>query len=94
MINPFTLISLDKQTHILAGISIAMFAALMVNPIAAFIIAMIIGALKEWVIDAWFLWGNFDSKDFYATCIGGAIGAVLPSIAFFIKPFLISFGIN
>ena len=94
MTNPFTLIPLDKETHIFAGISIAMFFALLVNPIGAFVITMFIGAFKEWVIDGWIKWGEFDAKDFYATCIGGAIGVVLPTIAFFIKPFLIFFGIN
>ena len=77
MVNPFTLVPLDKSDHFFAGLSIALIVALFSNPIAGVCAALAVGAFKEWVIDGWMKWGQFDPWDFAATCFGGCVVPVL-----------------
>lgn len=68
----------DKLLHLLVGILIAMIATpLLGDPVAGFCVAMGAGMVKEWVIDGWMLKGNFEAWDFFATCGGGIVGAVI-----------------
>lgn len=63
---------IDKLLHILAGAVIAALVLLVANPIAAIAAALLVGAAKEWVWDAWLGKGTFDPMDFAATVAGGA----------------------
>ena len=75
---------LDRVIHFLAGFGIAFAVALFTNPIAGVVAALLVGAAKEWVWDAWLGRGNFDPMDLAATVAGGA--CVIP--AYLLHPML------
>ena len=77
MTNPFSILPLDKLMHIFVGIVIGIVVTMLSNPVAGIIAALGAGAFKEWVIDGWMKWGNFDPMDFWATVAGGVIGSAL-----------------
>lgn len=70
------MIALDKQAHFWAGAAIAAaFAAYGLAPWLAFVIAAVIGALKE-VWDKVSGTGTMDKLDFMVTALGAAV--ILP----------------
>ncbi len=68
---------LDKLIHALVGIIIGIVVTLLANPVAGVCAAIGVGAAKEWIYDAWMQRGNFEAWDFFATCGGGIVGAVI-----------------
>lgn len=71
------ILPIDKLIHALVGIIIGFVVTMLFNPIAGLCAALAIGALKEWVYDAWMQKGNFEPWDLWATVGGGAIGSAL-----------------
>ena len=63
-------IRLDLAKHFAAGFVISIIGALLLNPVAGICAAIVVGAAKEWVWDAWLGKGTPDMKDFYATGLG------------------------
>lgn len=67
----------DKLLHLQGGLILAMLITPLSNPYAGVVVALGVGAIKEWILDAWILKGNVEANDFYATVAGGVIGALL-----------------
>lgn len=67
----------DKKKHIQAGLAISFVAGLFFTPMWGFIIASLVGALKEIIWDWLLKKGTPEFLDFVATVAGGVIGCVL-----------------
>ena len=77
----------DKTVHVWAGIFIAVLSGMVLYmfvetymilfPLFGFIVANIIGALKELVYDKLIKKGQVSAMDFWATFYGALVGAIL-----------------
>ena len=72
----------DKKYHFAAGFTIAAFCAIALRISLAVVPAIFAGAFKEF-FDKWTT-GEWDWKDFAATCLGGILISIFQLIGFFI----------
>ena len=75
------MLPVDKMLHIATGALISLAVTVVVNPVAGFCAALLIGCAKEWIWDAWMGRGEFDPWDAVATAGGGLAVSVLYSVA-------------
>lgn len=82
---------IDKFYHLVAGVLLGALGALLWGPALGITLAIVVGGAKEWVWD----WGHnrylaskglppahdVDTKDFYYTVAGGAIGVACITLA-------------
>lgn len=71
------MIQQDKIAHFIVGALISAAVSMLLGSVAGVCAALLIGAAKEWIWDAWLGKGQFEAADLWATVAGGLVSGIV-----------------